>query len=282
MKNKLYFIALCSIFALLTSCVRMYYQVYDTEYTNLKEGDNSLFYDGEDLTVTYNLWGESGNGFFFIHNNTDKNIFVVLSQSFMIKNGCALDYFSNTDREVSVSSYSSVSKNEARSANASVYGYAFIGWDWYEASLSASKQKEKGVSSTFGTTETYIEKERPIICIPPKSFKMFGKYPIYENILKMEEMAQDYPKKSSMKIRFDKGNTPMHVVNRIAYSFEPDGTSPKFIDNEFWISGVKNYVEGEITKQKDVIKLRYEDIPVKTEKVFKIGSPSSFYNVYTN
>ena len=42
MKNKLYFIALCSIFALLTSCVRMYYQVYDTEYTNLKEGDNSV------------------------------------------------------------------------------------------------------------------------------------------------------------------------------------------------------------------------------------------------
>jgi len=54
----------------LTSCKQLYYQVYDVKSDALKQEDNSLVYENNDLKVMYNLWGENGSvGFIRKHPN---------------------------------------------------------------------------------------------------------------------------------------------------------------------------------------------------------------------
>lgn len=279
MRNVLKIICIGSSMFILPSCITTFCQVYETSYENMEKTDNGLYYKNKDLTVVYNFWGESGNGFFFIRNNTDKNLFVVLSQSFMIKNGCALDYFDNTEKEVTLSESTTISKNEERSRNFSIYGKTYDFTKWYYASASISENKEKGKSKSKGKSETYIEKEQPIICIPPNSFKQFGKFLISNNIVFSDNYAQDYPKHASKKMLYDKENTPMHVINRIAYSFDSNGDSPKFIKNEFWISSVVNYNNNDY--KKGFTMLRKEDSNnLKFLNDFDVNSPSQFYNIY--
>lgn len=255
-----------------SSCTPIFYQVYDVEYRNLEKKENRLVYTNNDIDVSYNLWGESGNGFFIIKNNTDKNIFVILPESFMIKNGNALDYFNDSETSETISNYLSIYTNEARSMNLSIYGkYWNYYSDWYDASLSKRKR-------TIGRSDTYTVKERPIICIPPKSFKLFGKYSIYDNIVQSNEREQAYPKLRSQKVHFEKSDTPMHIINRIAYSFNPDGKMNQYVDHEFWISDITNYSEKAIVKK--TIKLKTDKNNTNVERVFKIGSPNSFYNIY--
>lgn len=121
MKN-LFFAAIAALL-LLSSCSKVFYQVYNTEAPGMVEQGSSLVYENEDCKIMYNLWSEDGNAGFMMHNKTDEDLFLHLSQTFFIRNGEAFDYFKN--REYSNTETVGVSSGVA--VGGAAYGLANIG-----------------------------------------------------------------------------------------------------------------------------------------------------------
>lgn len=103
----------------LTSCTKIYYQVYDVNSESLKQEDNSLVYENSDMKVMYNLWGENGKIGFILQNKTDKDLFVDMDKTFFILNGEANDYFKNREYSASMTNaaYFDYGLNKAYSAS---------------------------------------------------------------------------------------------------------------------------------------------------------------------
>lgn len=167
---------------MLSSCGKVFYQVYTVEAPGSIEKENALVYENEDCKVMYNLWSEDGYIGFIFKNKTDKDLFVILPQTFFIKNGVAFDYYKNRE----------YSKTEIVSSGVSL-GIAVSGkydlWrDRYgvPSSLNANENRQRGVSKTI------VEKENPIVCIPPHSSKEISEYLI------SGQLVRDCNKKASI------------------------------------------------------------------------------------
>jgi hypothetical protein len=242
---------------LLSSCTNSFYQVYTVQNEGLVEEENKLVYENEDCRVNYNLWGEHGNLGFTIYNKTEIDMFVVLSQSFFIKNGIANDYYKNREYKES---------NTLRLSSGWTYGtiqgYGYIG-------------------NTNNITSGVTYHERPIICIPPHSLKMLSDYSIVSRPIRNCDKHQEFPRKVSIPIQFTKEDSPVNFINRISYSFDKDGTNLHYVDNQFWISEITNYSKKMAGKEM-VIKDCESDseLPSNKKFVFNISSPNKFYNFY--
>lgn len=57
--------------------------------------DGRFCYNENDLTIDYDFWSDHGKVGFIITNNTDEDIFIDLSRSFLIVNGMTFDYYRN-------------------------------------------------------------------------------------------------------------------------------------------------------------------------------------------
>ena len=77
---------------------------------------------------------------------------------------------------------------------------------------------------------------------------------------------------------FTKEDSPLHVVNRIAYTFDSTGKASQYINNEFWISEVTNYLGQEVVGTE--WRTDCESGMKEEVEVFTIASPRQFYNTY--
>ena len=255
---------------LLSSCNKIYYQVYDTKNNGMIEKESSLVYENEDCEISYNLWGEKGNFGFIFYNKTESDIFIILPQTFYIKNGVAYDYFKN--REFGETKISTLA--EESTTQMSLYGSVYSWGKWYDASITTSANKNK----TRGTSLTLSRKEMAIVCIPAHSRKVIKEYTISNKIIKSCNEKQDYPQKKSIAALYTKDDTPLLFKNRIAYTFSKDGNNLKYIENEFWISGVTNYSLKSAVDKKEYKECDYDK--TKIIRIFNMASPSKFYNSY--
>lgn len=71
-----------------------YYQVYKTLASEdvLMEHDN-LVYEDDNCKISYDFWAEGGNFGFRFFNKSDKNIYIDLEKTFLIRNGIANNYY---------------------------------------------------------------------------------------------------------------------------------------------------------------------------------------------
>lgn len=255
---------------LLGSCSRNIYQVYDVQ-SDLKQTENSLVYSNDECEITYNLWGESGSLSFLASNKTDNDIFIVLAQSFFIRNGIAYDYY--TEGSESFTRLYSSSANE--SATAMINGYLQNGGKWGTA--SAGYIAGKSHSQAFSKSHTVVDPK--FICIPAHSTKLINSFSISNySYIECGNKAQNYPNKQSATIHYSKSNSPLIFRNRIAYTFDTANTLYKYIDNGFYVSSLTNYSKKAAMKnisEKDC----NTGITFKREK-FTIDAPNRFYNVY--
>lgn len=249
---------------LLSSCSKTFYQVYTTEAPGLNESNNALVYENEDCKVMYDLWSEDGNSGFVMYNKTDKDLYVMLPQTFFIKNGVAFDYFQNREYQNS----QAVMSSSGVSTGIGVLGVTNIWGAW-----NTSKGNAKSTSTTV------IHKENPMVCIPPHSSKGISEYVILSELIRNCEKKQAYPKKKSIPIEFTKEDTPLNFKNRITYSFNECGKESKSIENEFWISELTNYSEKEAGSMKMIKECDNDNAGVKVYK-FKVSAPGKFYNSY--
>lgn len=256
MKN--YFLLFAAI-AILTSCSNSFYQVYTMESQSLIEKENALCYENDDLKIKYNIWAENGDLRFSIENKTEKNIFVSLPKSFLIKNGLALDYFLKREFSKEASVYLS-----GGSSIASVFNNFMI------------NTSEKG-KITNSSKVTYNEMD--IICIPPKSHKVLGEYSLFVSHVRDCDLRIEFPKNSSKVMTYNKDNSLLVVTNRISYAFDDEVKDCKVIENDLWMSSVDNYSRKAAVRKLSVKPCK-TDIEKRNEE-FKIYSPKRYYQKYS-
>lgn len=261
------------LLALLTSCAteKYYYQVYEITSQDVSQKEDVLCFENADCRITYNLWSIGGNLSFLIHNKTDKNLYIVMPQSFFILNGVANDYYSESSYSHSVTNSTAL----AASSQMSVRGLLTDGYYWYPSRLS----RQIGTSIGTSTTETVEKKEVAFVCVPPKSAKFIIGFNLSDHIYKdCNNNSENYPKMTSSVVRYTQDETPLSFRNRIAYTFNEQNSEVNFIENQFWLSSLQNYSEkAAISKQK------IEECETKTRKVqrsYTMYSPNKFYNRY--
>ena len=72
---------------LFVSCNSTFFQVVTLDYSeNVKPNEGYLVSENDDLKLLYNFWREGLYMKFDIINKTDKDVFIILPQSFCIKN----------------------------------------------------------------------------------------------------------------------------------------------------------------------------------------------------
>ena len=254
---KLLFLAAVGIAT--ASCKGPYYQVYEMGSNSLVQKANSMVFENDDVRVLYNLWSKDGRVAFSIQNKTEKDLFVDMSQSFLIVNGLAKDYY--RDREITVSSESAVG--------------ATFGNDLWARQYYVPAKTTVARSSANAVTEH----ERPVICIPAKAYKSFGSYTLAPALQIKCSNDVDMPKSQSNVATYAESNSPLKADNRIAYSAYKNCRDLKFIDNDFYIVSVKNY-SSKAAVEKVKAKENCYDKQATATYQFKIGGPNKFYNTY--
>lgn len=277
MKVNLFKLAIMAIVGFcMTSCKSYYYQVYDVGTKDMKTEDNSLVYENEDCKVLYNLWSNNGELKFAILNKTDKDIFVNMGQSFYVVNGQAVDYYQGRE-------FTSQSINHADymiSSSVGAFGSSgFWGNGVYDEDGTAIMNAMTGkVSKTLSNSVTTREKE--IVCIPAKSFKVFNYYKVNPTRVTTCETNKDFPKKSCKIGTYTQSTTPLSFKNRIAYGFNKSDVADKHLDNDFWISSVTNYSKNEATEKRKEKTECYGQKKSSKVRIFKIGGPNKFFKLY--
>ena len=253
-------ILILAVTLILSSCApTVFYQLYNTESSNVEMNENRIIYENDDIKVVYDFWGNQGNSDFLIINKTDSNVFIDLNKSHLVKNGIAKTYFQNrTFSESSSSSlsvrnyYSSSYLNKSTNSFGNVYysnGFGIANSQINTSgNLSTSSSKSKSIIAK-GFSVTYIEKD--IICIPKNSAKIFNGFSLNTDIYRDCDLLRYPSRKSIESKKFDKENTPLNIKNIITYSFdENNSNSLKEIENNFWVSEISNYNSTEFYKVK--------------------------------
>ena len=245
-----------------------YYQLYKVSTNGLEQTKDQLIFENEHCIVAYNLWGENGDLSFTLFNKTDKDLFVVMPQSFFIRNGVAHDYYTNAiraSREVTQMGKAATIANSYATGN----GYGVWG---------------AGKSATYTRTSTSenstITKETEVVCIPPRAKKLFDGFSLVEDVHKdCDDYDFNYPEISSDIITFDKESSPWDFRNRIAYTFDIDDTDRLYIENELWVSYMQNHSSKVMEEQ--IMVTPCEMNVFRMETIILNKAPNAFYNKYT-
>lgn len=194
---------------LFVSCKSTFFQVVTLGYSeNVKPNEGYLVSENNDLKLLYNFWREGLYMKFDIINKTDKDVFIILPQSFCIKNNLAIPYSEN--KITSSSSYSS-----------------------------------SNFSGTIVTTQsTQAYNNLQFACIPPHSYITIGSIPIINERFTDCNPKHSFPSDYFI-YNYLANNTPLQLQNRIAYSFNRDFSTIHYIDNIFFVS---SYINSKGTK----------------------------------
>jgi len=257
---------------LLSSCNPTFYQVYEVKSNALKQADNSLVYENEDLKILYNLWSDGGSMNFIVQNKTDRDLFLDMGQSFFIFNGEASDYFQNREYTNTVSMTTSAS-----------YGVSFFSTTagyWPNTYLVPGTQSLIA-KAMKGSSRVVTTKEKEIVCVPAHSFKTISGQDIYQKYLVTCNKKTDYPKTNAVAATYTETSSPAKFRNRISYSFDEKGSDLRQIENDFYLSGITNYSKKAAT-EKVKEKVGCSETFSKKTYYFKIGGPNKFYKSYKN
>ena len=282
---KLSFVMLCSLG--IVSCKTNYYQVYSVNTDGAKQVDNSLVFKNEDCRVYYNLWSNNGKINFAFSNKTDKDIFINFGQTFFIKNSFAIDYYQG--RIYSEQSYVQTTSAYGTSKT-TLNGNGLWGNNIYKEDISVISNA--GLLKLIKSNSTAVTtKEKEIVCIPAKCFKIFSYYSADPSKVVTCDDKKDFPKSKAFIHDYDKQTSPLIFTNRIAYGFNKNEVAEKHIENTFWISSITNYsqkaatekvYEEQLCAKKNKKSKAYDSHTTNQYKIrqFKIGGPNKFYKFY--
>lgn len=228
--------------------------------TTAQNTDEGLLYENEDCIVKYNFWSNGGDAGFVFYNKTNKVIHIDLSQTFLIKNGVAYDYY--TPQTITQTSSSSVgvaaSGTYAESYSAAVHAAvgAKAGAAATNGSVAVGASKSAAVdaswgaailgsltvtnTASYGAATSVATTEQPVLSIPPRYSKVVSSYAISKGLI-LDCDLNKYPANSA-KLTFDADNSPLTFANYITYSVG-ENQENKVIENKFYIAEVANYAE---------------------------------------
>ena len=264
-----------------SSCSKEFYQVLTAESKSVETQQTGMVYEDENCKITYNLWAPHGNAGFIFYNKTDKNIIVDLKECFFVLNGYANDYY--LDRTYVYGKSTRVGNEKSSGKSETLSGTLYGTWFGYDASASGAIGVSQSSSAQVQSeTNASIEiKEQDLICIPPKTSKLFYEYQILANIYR-ECGFLLAPKKSGVKhLKYTNANSPIKFGNVISYKIGENG-SPVVVNNDFYVADIANITADSFTTnikiKKDCMGKSYITSQYKT--VCKEQAPNKFYIKY--
>lgn len=270
--NKFGFILMLVLTILLQGCESYHYcQLYEVD-TDVEKKENALVYSDENCDIIYNLWDDSGSMDFIFTNKTDKDIIIDLTRSFFIQNGIAYDYYS--DKEYTSTATIGVASASESMASYAKYGYTRTPYLWTPTSISRGAKVSSALTSKVESSVT--TKTEKYIYVPAKASKIVKSFSISNHIyLVCGNDELNAPKTESEKITYTKNESPLNFRNKITYILNDNVHN---VDNEFWITSVRNYNESYLKKTRNAV----DCITKKRERkeYFRISGANMFYNNY--
>lgn len=257
------FIIALIISTFLCSCSQTYYQIFTIKPSE-NTSTNELIYEDDIVKINYDFWDNKGKMAFTVYNKTDSIIYVDMSKSHLITNDLALDYFTNGSigHTVSYGVYNQL-------------GYA-TKWDNITQSSMFmnsnyklnSIHKIKSVTHSVGESwsNTYVEKV--IIAIPPKTYKIFNKYKLFDYYI---------PEGEKENITYTKKETPLNFRNYLVIRLNNES---HFVDNSFYISEVSKPKESNDVKLHNNTVKRDKNNGKESNHIEKFYSNNKFYVMY--
>ena len=265
--------------------------------TTAQNTGEGLLYENEDCIVKYNLWSNGGDAGFVFYNKTNKVIHIDLSQTFLMKNGVAYDYYTPQTITQTSSSSVGVATSSTYAEAYSAAGHAAVGAKVGVAAtdgnvaVGASKSAAVGASwgaaifgsltatntASYGSATSVATTQQPILSIPPKSSKVVSGYAISKGLL-LDCDLNKYPANSA-KLTFEADNSPLTFANYITYSVGEEQEN-KVIENKFYIAEVANYAEPYILKYAERAKT-CDNVLSQEEKQQQKYAPQ-VYDAYIN
>lgn len=239
---------------------------------NLKMENNSLLFENADCKVSYNFWSEGGWVTFAFENKTNEDIFINMNESFLIVNGYVHNYFE--EKTYTYRSTTSQARGETGYLYIDVSGKAN---HWPNGTLDGSNNTS---ITDMNPNEWYnyvSRKEQEIVCIPAKSYKVFSKFCLSPLVSFLYSDNVNFPNSHISINTFEKADSPVTLKNCLTYKSK-NSTTPKHIQNEFWLGEIENYPKHEVIENKKVT--MYSRLKTITIRQYKIGGPAQFYNVY--
>jgi hypothetical protein len=286
--NKL--IALSITLILGSSCSSTFYQVFQTESTNLKRENNIMVYEDSVCEVSYDLYANKGNAGFSIYNKTDETIVIDLGQSFFIVNNEAYDYFLNRtftnfasnslgkSNGMGYSSSSTIGNSASKSTSNNVNRSTSTSTSRLNTS-TLSSLSSNSISTTQGNEVSYSEQQ--FVKIPAKSSKSFFEYSIVAKRLSICDLNREPSFKKPDSLSFTKETSPLVFENRITYLTESLYSKSTTINNTFYIAKIINMVENDFYRLGYTYGTCTGNQSIDKSEIPKYDSPANFFIKYT-
>lgn len=258
--KKFYFpIAMLLLFVACTP--QNYYQLVETKSNNLKVEKEIITYENEDLSISYNFWGNRGNGSFVIYNKTKNEIFVDLKRSHLILNGFAYTYYQNrVFTSPKVSFFSPASDDEISE----------------KRTIKLPGVSPKSVPEQAVDITTFQEER--IICIPPESAQAIFGFDLMKDVYRDCSLFRFPKSKEIVSSVFTLENSPIKFENYITYDYSEDFNSVKVVRNKFWATKITNYPSTDFQTE-EFLNHCSDSAKIRTN-VYPYKKSSSFYLEY--
>ncbi len=256
------------------SCATMYQQIATVSSPDIQlSNDGSFSYKSSDVTLDYNFWSEKGVVSFMLTNNTDKDVYIDLSRSFLVVNGMTYDYFQNrtfisnsTSTTITSSSYGN-STSSAYVSGTSSYSSGFGSASAYLSRKTTSNTRNAGVE--------YKEKEG--VWIPPHSSRFFCEFSLLDSPYRQCGLARNPSKKEvSSVVFFNEQNSPFVFNNTIMLVI--NGKDQR-LQNKFYIEQIENILYEETYYYVNAYSCDGSKLE-ENELILKYKSPDRFYLDY--
>ncbi len=195
--------------------------------TDCKTENKIYIFENENVKISYDFWEYHGYMAFVVFNKTDKPLYINWKNSSYIVNGAKNDYWSDVQNTNSTGTSS---------------GYTI------SPNFNSNKSYNVFTGLSYSSTQSVTIKPEKITFIPPRSnSKKISFYLMPQSHYKIpnpqssEESLSD-SKNRTTKVKFEtftKNNTPFVWRNFLAFSTLEEGTEFFYIDNEFYLSSVR-------------------------------------------
>lgn len=222
MKKNILLIATTAL--LLCSCSSVYYQIatIGSEKGQLNKSDNLVFNEG-DYVIIYDFWALAGTVSFTFFNNSDKDVYIDMTKSFLLVNGMTNDYYKNRVW-----------------TTPGIYGS--VGGS-YSASNSASANNAVASSSAVSSSSSIGVREKEGVWVPARASRHFAEFSMMNSPYRRCSFNR-FPSRTS-SLSFDEADTPYHYTNTL--TIVSDGIEKK-VETSFYIKNLMNAAESEIVR----------------------------------
>lgn len=218
----------------MTSCAAsVYYQIATISSPQMSVSDDGTFsYNENDLTIDYDFWSDHGKVGFIITNNTNEDIYIDLSRSFLIVNGMTFDYCRNRTYKSKTSGIvNNLSSEKGTTAD-------------NRKSMTYVLDKDATSPDRYNYNIETTEKEG--VWIPAHAARYFCEFYLLQDTYRRCGLPLNPSRKENASIDFNEKDTPYVFENRLMIMV--NGQEQRLI-NYFYINNITNLHESEAIEQ---------------------------------